>query len=60
MFKKFLAKTLLTKALVGCSRGATTIEYALIASLISIAGISGMSSLGEAMNESYTSTASKL
>jgi len=34
-------------------RGATAIEYALIASLISVAAIAGFNSLGAAVGNSY-------
>ncbi len=35
-------------------RGAATIEYALIASLISIAGVTAMVNLGDGVEQKYT------
>jgi|LFEF01.1.fsa_nt_gb pilus assembly protein Flp/PilA len=40
--------------------GATSIEYALIASLVSIVIVGGAMSLGGKLNATYTSVASKL
>lgn len=40
--------------------GATTIEYALIASLISIAAASALANVGEAVDSSYTEVAGEL
>lgn len=42
------------------SRGATSIEYALIASLVSIAAISAFADVGSNMNAAYTDVESKL
>ncbi|WP_265517546.1 Flp family type IVb pilin [Nitratireductor luteus] len=50
MLKKFLSD----------ENGATAIEYALIALLISIGIISGATALGGAISDSYTSTAKEL
>ena len=41
-------------------RGATAIEYALIASLISVAAIVGYQNLGDKVNNSFDNTAAKL
>lgn len=41
-------------------RGATAIEYALIASLISVAAIVGYERLGDQVNNSFDNTAAKL
>ena len=41
-------------------RGATAIEYALIASLISVAAILGYESLGDGVENSFQNTADKL
>lgn len=41
-------------------RGATAIEYALIASLISVAAIVGYQNLGAKVNNSFDNTAAKL
>ena len=41
-------------------RGATAIEYALIASLISVAAIVGYQSLGDQVHNSFDNTAAKL
>ncbi len=42
------------------SRGATAIEYALIASLISVAAIAGYHSLGKKVEGSFNETAEKV
>jgi pilus assembly protein Flp/PilA len=42
------------------SRGATAIEYALIASLISVAAMVGYHSLGDGLTNSFDNTADKL
>ncbi len=41
-------------------QGATAIEYALIASLIAIAAIAAMQSLGTNLNATYTNVANAL
>ena len=43
-----------------CEQGATAIEYALVASLISIAAIVGMNSLGNKMNVMYNNVSNHL
>jgi pilus assembly protein Flp/PilA len=43
-----------------CDQGATAIEYALIASLISIAAIVGMNTLGNKMNVMYNNVSNHL
>lgn len=40
--------------------GATAIEYALIAALISVAVIAAMSTLGDALGDSFDNTAEKV
>lgn len=42
------------------NRGATAIEYALIASLISVAAIAGYYGLGEQVGNSFNETAEKM
>jgi pilus assembly protein Flp/PilA len=42
------------------SRGATAIEYALIASLISVAAITGYYGLGQKVESSFNDTAEKV
>ncbi|PZO55245.1 MAG: Flp family type IVb pilin [Alphaproteobacteria bacterium] len=41
-------------------RGATAIEYALIAALISVAVIAAVQLLGTALTDSFTNTATKV
>ena len=41
-------------------RGATAIEYGLIAALIAVAAIGAMSSIGTKMSSTYTNVASNL
>ena len=48
------------RSLFGDRRGATAIEYALIASLISVAAIVGYETLGERVENSFDNTAEKL
>jgi pilus assembly protein Flp/PilA len=43
-----------------CQSGATAIEYALIASLISIAAIVGMTNVGNRMNTMYGNVSNHL
>lgn len=43
-----------------CKLGATAIEYALIAAIISIAGIIAMGQLGNSIGNSFNTTANKL
>ncbi len=42
------------------NRGVTAIEYALIASLISVAAVAGYHTLGEKVQNSFDNTADKL
>lgn len=42
------------------ARGVTSIEYALIASLISVAAITGYQTLGDKVGTSFNTTADKL
>lgn len=49
----------LTKIL-RCEGGATAIEYALVASLISIAAIGAMNGLGDKINTTFNNVGSKL
>ncbi|HVM23586.1 MAG TPA: Flp family type IVb pilin [Sphingomicrobium sp.] len=42
------------------SRGATAIEYALVASLIAVAGMLGMQALGGNMNTMYGNVSNEL
>lgn len=43
-----------------CCRGATAIEYALIAAIISVAAISAMGSLGNSIGVSINNAANKM
>jgi pilus assembly protein Flp/PilA len=43
-----------------CQRGANAIEYALIASLISVAAVVGMQNLGGKINTMYQNVSNKL
>ena len=52
-----VGKRVLMKVLHGLfanSRGATAIEYGLIAALIAVAAITAMTSLGKKLNNSFT------
>ena len=42
------------------SRGATAIEYGLIAALIAVAAITAMSSLGKKLNNTFTNVGKNL
>ncbi len=46
--------------LSGDERGATAIEYGLIAALIAVAALAGMSALGGGLGESWGNTANKV
>jgi pilus assembly protein Flp/PilA len=46
--------------IVRCHRGGTAIEYALIASLISIAAIAGMQNLGGKLNTMFGNVSNHL
>ena len=48
------------KEILRCQRGANAIEFALIASLISIAALAGFQALGSKMNSMYTNVSDKL
>ncbi len=48
------------RALAGSERGATAIEYGLIAALIVIAMVGGLSVLGAATTNSYTNLSNKM
>lgn len=41
-------------------KGATAIEYGLIAALIAVAAISGMSALGSSLSDTFNGVASEL
>lgn len=43
-----------------CQRGANAIEYAVIASLISVAALAGMQALGGRINSMYSNVSSNL
>lgn len=51
--------TSIRKLLKNC-QGATSIEYALIASLISIAAIGAMTSVGGSVNSTFSEVSAKL
>ncbi len=42
------------------NKGATAIEYGLIAALVAVAAIGGMSALGTALDGKFTSVSTKL
>ena len=48
------------RKLVTDKRGATAIEYALIASLISVAAIAGYHAVGDSVESSFNNTSEKL
>ncbi len=51
---------ILLRKLFTCRRGVTSIEYALIASLISVAAITGYQTLGDKVGTSFNTTAEKI
>ena len=53
MFKRFVK-------LMNDSKGATAIEYGLIAALIAVAAIGAMSSIGSALNTTFGEVATNL
>jgi pilus assembly protein Flp/PilA len=48
------------RKLVRCERGANAIEYALVASLISIAAVAAMSNLGSRVDALYNNVSNHL
>jgi len=46
--------------LIGNSRGATAIEYGLIAALISVAAIAAMTSVGTKLGSTFNNVSNKL
>ena len=48
------------RKLISNAKGATAIEYALIASLIAIAAITAMQSLGTNLNDMYSNVSGSL
>ncbi len=51
---------LMLKTLAGDARGATAIEYALIASLIAISAIVAMGTVGNQVNNLFTNVSARL
>lgn len=49
-----------SQTLLRNDKGAAAIEYALVASLISIAAVAAMGSVGNSLNNSFTNTANAL
>jgi pilus assembly protein Flp/PilA len=50
----------LIRKLKACCSGATAIEYGLIAALIAVVTIAGLTTLGTTLNSSFNSTATKV
>jgi pilus assembly protein Flp/PilA len=50
----------IVRGFAGDERGATAIEYGLIAALVAVAALAGMSSLGGGLGDSWGSTANKV
>jgi pilus assembly protein Flp/PilA len=50
----------LFRKLIKNEKGATAIEYGLIAALVAVAAITGMGALGSKLNSSMTNSANKL
>jgi pilus assembly protein Flp/PilA len=48
------------KQLIQDERGATAIEYGLIAALISVAAIAGFTAVGSSLSSTFTNVSSKL
>jgi len=48
------------KQLLRCRKGATAIEYGLIAALIAVVTIAGLSVLGTTLNGTYNNIATKV
>lgn len=46
--------------ILGCRKGATAIEYGLIAALIAIVTIAGLSTVGTSINKTYGTVASSV
>ena len=48
------------RQIIGCERGANAIEYALVASLISIAAITAFQALGTSIDTMYGNVSNKM
>ena len=46
--------------LIKCSKGATAIEYGLIAALIAVAAIAAMQGIGTSLNSTFTNVSSSM
>lgn len=48
------------RKLIGDSKGATAIEYGLIAALIAVAAIAAMQGVGSSLNSTFTNVSSSM
>ena len=48
------------RKIIGDSRGATAIEYGLIAALIAVAAIAAMQGVGSSLNSTFTNVSSSM
>jgi pilus assembly protein Flp/PilA len=48
------------RKLLGNEKGATAIEYGLIAALIAVAAITAMSNVGTSLNSTFTNVSTKM
>ena len=48
------------RKLIDCSKGATAIEYGLIAALIAVAAIAAMQGIGSSLNSTFTNVSSSM
>jgi pilus assembly protein Flp/PilA len=48
------------RKLIGTSKGATAIEYGLIAALIAVAAIAAMQGVGSSLNSTFTNVSSSM
>jgi pilus assembly protein Flp/PilA len=56
----FMMRATLTALLIRCTKAATAIEYAFIASIISIAIYAGAAAIGTNVSSVFTTVASRL
>ncbi|MCH8862624.1 MAG: Flp family type IVb pilin [Proteobacteria bacterium] len=53
-------RTFAQKLMSDCEKGATAIEYGLIAALISVAAIAAMTTLGKSLSTMFTAVSTEL
>lgn len=60
MTMQLVKRILNSKSFAACKRGATAIEYGLIAALIAVAVIGGVTAIGKNANTTFTKVSAKM